>query len=64
MLVQARQRGVSDAQLLCDYEPRLTQSDWDAAWNYYENNREEIDQAIRDNEDDRRPMHARAERWF
>ena len=52
MLVQARQLGLSDEQLLHDYEPRLTQAELDAAWDYYEKNREEIDRAIRDNEDD------------
>lgn len=52
MLVQAKQLGVSDEQLLSDYEPPLTQAELDAAWEYYEKHREEIDQAIRDNEDD------------
>jgi uncharacterized protein (DUF433 family) len=49
MLVQARQLGLSDEQLLQDYEPPLTQAELDAAWDYYEKNREEIDRAIRDN---------------
>jgi uncharacterized protein (DUF433 family) len=52
MLVQAKQLGVSDQQLLSDYEPPLTQAELDAAWDYYEKHREEIDQAIRENEDD------------
>jgi len=52
MLVQARRLGVSDDQLLQDYEPPLTQAELDAAWDYYEKNREEIEQAIRDNEAD------------
>ena len=52
MLVHARQLGVSDEQLRADYEPPLTQAELDAAWRYYEKNREEIDLAIRDNEED------------
>src|SRR5436305_1536468 len=52
MLVQARQLGISDEQLLNDYEPPLTQAELDAAWDYYEKHREEIDQAIRDNDDE------------
>ncbi len=52
MLVQARQLGLSDEQLLHDYEPPLSQAELDAAWDYYEKNREEIDRAIRDNKDD------------
>jgi uncharacterized protein (DUF433 family) len=52
MLVQTRRLGLSDDQLLHDYEPPLIQAELDAAWDYYEKNREEIDQAIRDNEDD------------
>ena len=51
MLVQARRLGLSDDQLLHDYEPPLTQAELNAAWDYCEKNREEIDQAIRDNED-------------
>lgn len=52
MLVQAKQLGVSDEQLLNDYEPPLTQAELNAARDYYQQHREEIDQAIRDNEDD------------
>jgi uncharacterized protein (DUF433 family) len=52
MLVQAKQLGVSDEQLRNDYEPPLTQAELDAAWDYYAKHREEIDQAIRDNEED------------
>jgi uncharacterized protein (DUF433 family) len=51
MLVQAKQLGITDEQLLRDYEPPLTPAELSAAWDYYEKNREEIDQAIRDNED-------------
>lgn len=52
MLVQAKQLGVSDEQLLRDYEPPLTRSELHAAWDYYEKHPEEIDQAIRDNDSD------------
>lgn len=52
MLVQAKQLGLSDEQLRSDYEPPLTQAELDAAWDYYETHRAEIDQAIRDNEED------------
>ena len=51
MLVQAKQLGLRDAQLRDDYEPPLTQAELDAAWDYYEKHRGEIDQAIRDNEE-------------
>ena len=52
MLVEAKRLGATDEQLLRDYEPPLSQAELDAAWDYYEQHREEIDQAIRDNEDD------------
>jgi len=51
MLVQAKQLGISDERLLDDYEPPLTQAELGAAWDYYEKHRNEIDQALRDNED-------------
>ena len=51
MLVQARQLGVSDEQLLNDFEPPLTRAELDAAWDYYARHREEIAEAIRDNQD-------------
>jgi uncharacterized protein (DUF433 family) len=51
MLVSARRLGVSDEQLIRDFEPQLTQSELDAAWDYYEQNHDEIDRAIRENED-------------
>jgi len=47
-LVEARRLGITDAQLLVDY-PTLTQEDLDAAWTYYAANPEEIESAIRDN---------------
>ena len=46
------QLDLSDDQLLHDYDPPLTQAELDAAWDYYEKHREEIDQAIRLNEED------------
>jgi uncharacterized protein (DUF433 family) len=52
MLVQAKQVGLTDAELREDYEPPLTQNELDAAWSYYDKHREEIDLAIRDNEED------------
>jgi type III restriction enzyme len=52
MLVQARRLGMSDPEIRDRYDPPLSEEDLDAAWRYYERHREEIDQAIRDNEDD------------
>jgi uncharacterized protein (DUF433 family) len=52
MLVRARQLGVSDEQLLKDYQPPLTRAELDAAWRYYESHRDEIETAIRENEED------------
>ena len=49
-VVNFRRLGASDAQILTAY-PSLTQSDLDAAWEYAAANREEIDQAIRENEE-------------
>jgi uncharacterized protein (DUF433 family) len=51
MLVQAKQLGLSDEQLRNDYEPPLTQAELDAAWDYHDKHREEVEHAIRDNED-------------
>jgi uncharacterized protein (DUF433 family) len=42
--------GMSDAQILSTY-PSLTPPDLDAAWDYVAANREEIEQAIRENEE-------------
>ncbi|MFM2063744.1 MAG: hypothetical protein RLZZ507_3415 [Cyanobacteriota bacterium] len=51
-LVSFRQQGANDAELLQNY-PSLTPEDLIAAWNYYEQNRSEIDLAITtQNEDD------------
>jgi uncharacterized protein (DUF433 family) len=50
-LVEARRLGFSDQELLNHYDPPLTQADLDAAWAYFDNHRNEIEQAIRENED-------------
>ncbi len=52
MLVHARQLGISDEELLVRYDPPLTEEDLQNAWSYYATHREEIDAAIRRNEDD------------
>ena len=49
-LVQWRKLGLSDAQIL-EHHPDLSQADLDAAWSYYRDHGDEIDQAIRENED-------------
>jgi uncharacterized protein (DUF433 family) len=49
MLVQARQLGVSESQLLLEY-PQLTVEDLAEAWAYARSHREEIDQHIAINE--------------
>jgi uncharacterized protein (DUF433 family) len=48
-LVEARDLGVPDSQLLIDF-PRLTSRNLTDAWSYAEENSEEIAAAIRDNE--------------
>lgn len=50
MLESARRAGVGDAELLQDY-PDLTRQDLEAAWQYVEGHREEIEAAIRANEE-------------
>ena len=52
MLVQARKAGVTDAELLNWYVVPLTEDELTAAWAYYAWNREEIEDAIRRNEED------------
>lgn len=49
-LVLWRRQNVSDSRLLEMY-PALTQADLNAAWAYADNNRDEIEQDIRENED-------------
>jgi uncharacterized protein (DUF433 family) len=51
ILVGYQQLGLSDPELLEAY-PTLNQEDLDAAWEYYAANREEVDEAIRLNEED------------
>lgn len=46
MLEEARRAGVGDLDLLKDY-PGLSVFDLEAAWQYVESHREEIEQAIR-----------------
>jgi type III restriction enzyme len=49
-LVERRTLGASDDEMLRDI-PGLTRDDLRVAWEYYEQHREEIDQAIRENEE-------------
>jgi uncharacterized protein (DUF433 family) len=49
-LVEWHRLGLSDDRIL-EHHPDLTYDDLDAAWAYYEKNREEIDQAIQDDEE-------------
>ena len=51
MLVNARKLGMTDEEIRTRYDPPLSQADLDAAWEYYHQNREEIEQAIRENEE-------------
>jgi uncharacterized protein (DUF433 family) len=50
VLVGYRRLGKSDADLRRDY-PSLTPADLEAAWQYAAANRDEIDRAIRENEE-------------
>ena len=50
VLVNYRRLGASDADILQAY-PGLTPADLEAAWEYAAANREEIDRAIRENEE-------------
>ncbi|MDP3850922.1 MAG: DUF433 domain-containing protein [Luteolibacter sp.] len=49
MLEEARRAGVGDLELLKDY-PGISVFDLEAAWQYVETHREEIEQAIRLNQ--------------
>ena len=49
-LVQWRNLGLSDARILV-HHPDLTAADLEAAWSYYRQHAEEIDQAIRRDEE-------------
>ena len=46
-LVEWKQLGLSDARIL-EHHADLSQADLDAAWDYYERHREEIERAIRE----------------
>jgi uncharacterized protein (DUF433 family) len=49
-LVEWKELGLTDERIL-QHHPDLTRADLEAAWDYYEHHREEIDQAIQaDNE--------------
>ena len=50
-LVQARQLGFSDQELLNHYDPPLSQADLDAVWDYFDHHKKEIEEAIRENEE-------------
>ena len=51
MMVNARHQGVSDAELLTRYDPPITAADLEAACHYYASHTDEIDIAIREQED-------------
>jgi type III restriction enzyme len=48
-LVEWKKLGLTDGRIL-EHHPDLTQADLDAAWEYYEQHREEIDNAIQEDE--------------
>src|SRR3954469_18018443 len=62
MLVEARNIGISDEQLLTDYDPPLTGAELDAAWRYAAAHPEEITRAIRENASDGRAVRPRDRR--
>lgn len=49
-LVEWKRLGLTDEQILSDF-PDLTQEDLQTAWWYYEAHKEEIEQAIREEEE-------------
>lgn len=49
-LVQWRKLGLADARIL-EHHPDLTEADLQAAWSYYDSHRDEIDRAIRQDEE-------------
>lgn len=49
-LVEWRKLGLSDAEILKRH-PELSQADLNTAWGYYERHSEEVEQAIRDNQE-------------
>ena len=50
LLVAWRKDGLTNEQIRF-HHPDVTEDDLEAAWEYYEKNREEIDEAIKRNED-------------
>jgi uncharacterized protein (DUF433 family) len=52
MLVRARQLGMTDEEIRNRYRPPLEEADLEAAWQYYNANKSEIDLAIAENEAD------------
>src|SRR5438876_8918130 len=52
MLVEARNVGIGDEQLLTDYDPPLTRAELDAAWRYAAAHPAEIDQDLLENDSD------------
>jgi uncharacterized protein (DUF433 family) len=49
-LVEWKQMGLSDERIL-EHHPDLTLADLQAAWQYYQTHREEIEQALREEEE-------------
>lgn len=52
LLVRSRQLGMSDEAIRADFDPPLSREDLEAAWNYHEANKNEIELAIRENEEE------------
>jgi uncharacterized protein (DUF433 family) len=51
MVVECRRLGMSDERIRTQYDPPLTQADLDAAWAYHEQCHDEIEEAIRLNDE-------------
>ena len=52
LLVAYRQLGRPDQEIMDMFDGPLTRAELEAAWDYYENNKEEIDRNIYENEHD------------
>jgi uncharacterized protein (DUF433 family) len=52
MLVQAKRLGMTDEQIRSRFEQPLSETELAAAWEYYASHSAEIDEAIRENEED------------
>ena len=50
MLVECKNLRMSDERIRNEFDPPLTQADLDAAWQYYAQHRDEIEQALREND--------------